>query len=182
MRPVQLGSPPWAAPLRSAFRGWVPASLFAPGEAAIAAISPLSVAAQRSLPPILILTGGADEVVPAGQQVHLPHRAIARVFRSLLALTGKASTQQLTYPYSCKLAWWRAPPIRTRFSAQERFADVARSAGSRVTLLRFEGAPHGGGGVNCAAGRAAVREFLAAHGLRPTRHGRDSARYIEVSE
>ena len=54
--------------------GWLPASAFAPAveEAAAAAaaalISPMSRASERGMPPVLMMVGAADEVVPAGQQ------------------------------------------------------------------------------------------------------------------
>ena len=65
------------------------------------------------MPPTLLLVGGSDEVVPAGQQL--------------------------------------------------LFAERARAAGNRVGALVFEGAAHGVGGVNSAAGRAAVLRFLREH-------------------
>ena len=65
------------------------------------------------MPPTLLLVGGSDEVVPAGQQLLLAERA--------------------------------------------------RAAGNRVGALVFEGAAHGVGGVNSAAGRAAVLRFLREH-------------------
>ena len=43
------------------------------------------------------------------------------------------------------------------------FAERARAAGNRVGALVFEGAAHGVGGVNSAAGRAAVLRFLREH-------------------
>ena len=46
------------------------------------------------------------------------------------------------------------------------FAERARAAGRAVGALVFEGADHGTGGVNCAAGRSAVLRFLKQHGLR----------------
>ena len=50
--------------------GWLPASLFVQplGSKSEVAISPLSAASQRGLPPILMLSGANDEVVPFGQQ------------------------------------------------------------------------------------------------------------------
>ena len=63
--------------------------------------------------PTLLLVGGSDEQVPAGQQL--------------------------------------------------LFAERARAAGNRVGALVFDGAAHGVGGVNSAAGRAAVLRFLCEH-------------------
>ena len=80
-----------------------------------ASVSPLRRASRPDLPPMLLLTGGADQVVPCDQ------------------------TRQ--------------------------FADVARAAGNEVTQLIFEGAVHGGGAVNSAAGRQATLGFLRHHGL-----------------
>eukprot|EP00966_Prymnesium_polylepis_P301832 6973315-Prymnesium_polylepis.1 len=48
--------------------GWLPASLWHADTIAAAAISPLSAAGGPALPPILMLVGGSDEVVPRGQQ------------------------------------------------------------------------------------------------------------------
>jgi hypothetical protein len=42
-------------------------------------------------------------------------------------------------------------------------AERARAAGNRVGALVFDGAAHGVGGVNSAAGRAAVLRFLCEH-------------------
>ena len=44
-----------------------------------------------------------------------------------------------------------------------QLAERARAAGNRVGALVFEGAAHGVGGVNSAAGRAAVLRFLREH-------------------
>lgn len=52
---------------------------------------------------------------------------------------------------------------------QHRFADIARRAGNRVTVISFPGAAHGGGGANCATGRAAILRFLEGNGLRAPR-------------
>ena len=46
-----------------------------------------------------------------------------------------------------------------------RFAQAAQAAGGEVAQLIFEGGVHGGGGVNCAAGRAAILSFLRHHSL-----------------
>ena len=46
-----------------------------------------------------------------------------------------------------------------------QFAETARAAGNDVAQLVFEGAVHGGGAVNCAAGRQATLDFLRHHGL-----------------
>lgn len=46
-----------------------------------------------------------------------------------------------------------------------RFAEAARAGGTEVAQLIFEGAVHGGGGVNCAAGRQATLAFLHHHQL-----------------
>ena len=50
-------------------------------------------------------------------------------------------------------------------SQQLLFAEAARAAGNRVGAIVFEGAPHGGGGLNSAAGRAAALRFLLAQGV-----------------
>lgn len=52
------------------------------------------------------------------------------------------------------------------------FAEASRRAGNDVALLLFEGAEHGGGGLNCAVGREAVLAFLSHHRLLPS-SGRD---------
>ena len=44
-------------------------------------------------------------------------------------------------------------------------SESARPAGNDVAQLVFEGAAHGGGGVNCVAGRAATLAFLRHHAL-----------------
>lgn len=54
-----------------------------------------------------------------------------------------------------------------------RFAERARAAGNECAQLIFEGAVHGGGGVNCAAGRHAVLAFLRHHALLPQCGGAD---------
>lgn len=46
-----------------------------------------------------------------------------------------------------------------------RFSEAAREAGNDVSQLVFEGAIHGGGAVNSAAGRQAALRFLNHHGL-----------------
>jgi len=46
------------------------------------------------------------------------------------------------------------------------FAERARAAGRAVGALVFEGADHGTGGVNCAAGRSAVLRFLKQHEIQ----------------
>ena len=45
------------------------------------------------------------------------------------------------------------------------FAESARAAGNDVAQLVFEGAEHGEGAVNCAAGRQATLDFLRHHRL-----------------
>ena len=47
----------------------------------------------------------------------------------------------------------------------ERFVEAAREAGNEASALIFEGAGHGGGSVNSAAGRAAIVQFLRYHGV-----------------
>ena len=90
-------------------------------------VSPLRLAARGdALPPMLLLTGGADQVVPCAQT--------------------------------------------------SRFADAARAAGGEVSQLIFDGAVHGGGGVNCAAGREATLRFLRHHGLLGPDNGLDDPR------
>ena len=81
-----------------------------------ASVSPLRHAARRSdLPPMLILSGGNDQIVPCEQT--------------------------------------------------EKFVELARSVGNPVTNLIFEGAVHGGGAVNCDAGRVAILDFLRHHDI-----------------
>ena len=90
-------------------------------------VSPLRLATRgEALPPMLLLTGGADQVVPCEQT--------------------------------------------------SRFADAVREAGGNVTQLIFEEAEHGGGGVNCAAGREATLRFLRYHGLLGPDQGQDDPR------
>ena len=104
---------------RRAF-GLLPAA-FTPAatiDAAAASISPLRLADRAGLPPMLLLTGGADQIVPCDQ---------------------------------------------TR-----RFAEAAQAAGNDVAQLVFDEAVHGGGGVNCAAGREATLAFLRHHELLPS--------------
>ena len=98
---------------RRAF-GLLPAAKKFPDDDAIS-VSPLRLADRVGLPPMLLLTGSADQIVPCEQT--------------------------------------------------SRFAEVAQDAGNEVAHLIFEGAVHGGGGVNSAAGRAAALAFLRHHGL-----------------
>ena len=49
-----------------------------------------------------------------------------------------------------------------------RFAEAAQAAGNDVAQLVFDEAVHGGGGVNCAAGREATLAFLRHHELLPS--------------
>eukprot|EP00908_Phaeocystis_cordata_P016012 Transcript_27223.p1 GENE.Transcript_27223~~Transcript_27223.p1 ORF type:complete len:429 (+),score=167.22 Transcript_27223:213-1499(+) len=100
--------------------GLLPAA-YAPApavDAAAAAVSPLRLAERAGLPPMLLLTGGADQIVPCDQ---------------------------------------------TRC-----FAEAAQAVGNEVAQLVFDGAVHGGGGVNCAAGREATLAFLRHHQLLPS--------------
>lgn len=46
-----------------------------------------------------------------------------------------------------------------------RFAEAAQAAGNACTHLVFDGAGHGGGALNCAAGREAALRFLDHHAL-----------------
>jgi acetyl esterase/lipase len=78
-------------------------------------VSPLRYASRPDLPPMLLLTGSADQVVPCDQ--------------------------------TCQ------------------FAETARAAGNDVAQLVFEGAVHGGGAVNCAAGRHATLDWLRHNDL-----------------
>ena len=80
-----------------------------------ASVSPLTLAGRSGLPPILLLCGGDDNIVPCEQS--------------------------------------------------ERFVEAAREAGNEASALIFEGAGHGGGSVNSAAGRAASVQFLRCHGV-----------------
>ena len=80
-----------------------------------ASVSPLRRVSQRAdLPPMLLMSGSIDQVVPCEQT--------------------------------------------------SMFADTAVRAGNKVAHLIFEGAEHGDGGCNCAAGRRATLEFLRHHG------------------
>ena len=93
--------------------GFLPQPAYPADDAA--SVSPLWFASRPKLPPMLLLTGGADQVVPCDQTT--------------------------------------------------RFAEAARGAGNDVTQLIFEEAGHGGGAVNCAAGRRATLDFLRSNGL-----------------
>ena len=96
------------------FGGLLPSPSRYPSDDA-ASVSPLRRASRPDLPPMLLLTGSADQVVPCDQTA--------------------------------------------------QFAETARAAGNDVAQLVFEGAVHGGGAVNCAAGRQATLDFLRHHGL-----------------
>ena len=95
--------------------GLLPAARKFPLDEDAASVSPLTLAGRSGLPPILLLCGGDDNIVPCEQS--------------------------------------------------ERFVEAAREAGNEASALIFEGAGHGGGSVNSAAGRAAVVQFLRYHGV-----------------
>ena len=93
-----------------------------------ASVSPLTLAGRSGLPPILLLCGGDDNIVPCEQS--------------------------------------------------ERFVEAAREAGNEASALIFEGAGHGGGSVNSAAGRAAIVQFLRYHGVLA--NGADGAAGVDA--
>ena len=109
--------------------GLLPAVSRFPADDDAASVSPLRLADQSGLPPMLLMSGGDDTVVPCEQT--------------------------------------------------SQFAEAARAAGNEVAEIIFDGAPHGGGGVNSIAGREATLDFLQRHailhGAAARRSSRDAA-------
>ena len=75
------------------------------------------------------------------------------------------------YTYACSMRAHMCMYVCTHFKQVVpceqtcHFAETARAAGNDVAQLIFEGAVHGGGAVNCAAGRQAILAFLRHHHL-----------------